>query len=435
MTADQPKPLTARLNLRKSVVFALAEFVINIALVFLSYRLVILQGGLEAVGVWATLFAWTTLIRLGDAGMANATLRFIAMRDIETQAQDVRTYAETGILANAALFAILAITGYAIMAPFVPALVGPAHEAEAAAVLPWLFLSFLLLNISGVILGTLQGLHLGFRRSQISVAGTLLQLVAVFLLVPRLGLMGLAVAQIIQYGATAIIGWLLVRRSAKIGDLLPWRFSVPAFRDMLGYSLKAQAANIANGLFEPLSKILVAQFGGMAMQGLYELAFKAVALSRNAIASGLMASLPAMTHLGTRGLAEARSLYDRSVKLTTIAISAVALGLVAASPLIGYLWLGETSLHLTFFIALIAAGFVFNTIGAPAYNLGLATGQMTGNIATAVGSLVILLTFGWVLGTTLGATGVIAIVGLCLAANGVAIRLINERLFRHEAAV
>lgn len=428
MNTAESKHFSARLNLRKNVGFALAEFIINIALVFFSYRLVILQGGLEAVGVWATLFAWTTLIRLGDAGMANATLRFIAMRDIQTEAQEIRTYVQTGILANGALFAVLAIVGYLVMSPFVPALVGAVHATEAQSILPLLFLSFLLLNISGVILGTLQGLHLGFRRSQISVVGTILQLVAVFFLVPRHGLMGLAIAQIVQYSTMALVGWLLVRKAAAISSIVPWRFDIPAFKDMLSYSLKAQAANIANGLFEPLSKILVAHFGGMAVQGLYELAYKAVALTRNAIASALMASLPAMTHLGTRHPAETRSLYYRSVKLTTYGILIASLGLVSASPLISYLWLGEISANLSLYISLVATGFVFNTIGAPAYNLGLAMGKMRGNIVTAATSIIVLASVGWLLGSTFGVIGTIATVGLCLAANGLAIRVLNEPL-------
>src|SRR5690349_4945120 len=44
-------PRLARFNLRKNVVFAVLEFVVNLGLVFFSYRLVILQGGLAALGV------------------------------------------------------------------------------------------------------------------------------------------------------------------------------------------------------------------------------------------------------------------------------------------------------------------------------------------------------------------------------------------------
>ena len=84
-------------NLKRNMVSAVFAFVINIGLVFLSYRLVIRQGGLEVIGLWSTLYAWTTMIRIGDAGMANASLRFIALCNPQTEGEKLRDYLETGI--------------------------------------------------------------------------------------------------------------------------------------------------------------------------------------------------------------------------------------------------------------------------------------------------------------------------------------------------
>src|SRR5690606_12073648 len=107
------------LNLRRNVVYAVAEVGISAALLFLSYRLIIWQGGLTILGLWATLYAWTTLIRVGDLGMAGTTVRFVALYDVRTEPERVRQYLETGILSQTALYLVLAVAGYFGLAPFI----------------------------------------------------------------------------------------------------------------------------------------------------------------------------------------------------------------------------------------------------------------------------------------------------------------------------
>lgn len=420
----------ANLNVRKNVVFAVLAFGINIGLVFLSYKLVIMWGGLAALGLWSTLFAWTTMIRLGDVGMANASMRFIALCDVETEREKLGGYLQTGLLTNIALFSLLGLFGYTALELSLPRLVEAKFISEAHGVLLPMVIAFVLLNIVGVLLGSLQGLHIGYLNSAASVAGNVLQILLVSVLVPQYGVAGLAWAQVIQYACSLIVIWLIVRRKAQIATMLPLRFSREAFREMLSFSVKAQVANIANGLFEPCSKFMVGHLGGLQVLGTYELAYKTLWLPRTAIVSGASAMMPAMTALAKRDIAEIRPLYSRSVALVTGLVAVVSVIAITASPLVSILWMGSFDINYTIFMAILAVGVTLNAWGAPAYNLALVTGKMRNNIAVNIATLVLLAISSVgvyaISGTIMYSVGVVS---LALGAGGIAIRLMNERHF------
>ncbi|MCD2178048.1 oligosaccharide flippase family protein [Rhizobium sp. C1] len=424
----------ASLNVRKNVVFAVAAFGINIGLVFLSYRLVIKQSGLEMLGLWSTLYAWTNMIRLGDVGMANASLRFIALCDHDQDQRRLRAYLETGLISNTAFYIVLGVAGYALLNFKLVDLVEPRFLAEASLVLPVMMAGFVLMNISGILLGSLQGLHLGYLNSQLSVAGNLVQIVLVALLVPKIGLSGLAWAQVLQYGLSTVVAWLIVRRKLALASIIPLDFSKAAFVEMLGFSVKAQVANVANGLFEPLSKIMVGHFGGLHVLGLYELAFKTIALTRNLVASALGATLPALTTLMSRDLREANILYEtlsrRNIRLTALLFVAV----LTASPLISILWIGHFEAAYVVYALLLCLGFLVNAYGAPAYQLGMASGKMKNNMVTAGLGILILAILGAPAGLLFDGSGVVLIASATLAICGWLIKLLNEKLLLHPNA-
>lgn len=425
MTAEPP-PFGLRLNLQRNIVFAVGEFAVNAVLLFVGYRLVLAQEGLEALGIWATLFAWINLVRLGDAGVAGAAPRFLALFDRETERARIRTYAETALIVNLVQFALMALLCQAVLSSMIDTVVGAAHAAEAAAVLPYMVVAFFLLNVSGSVLGVLQGLHLGYRRSLLSMTGALLQLLAVVGLTPRYGLTGLAMAQILQHAVVAAVGWREVRREIG-GAALALRFDRPAFKDMLGYSLRAQVVNVANGLLEPASKMLVGHFGGMATQALFELAYKTVLLPRSLVAAGTSAAIPALTALHRNETGEIRRIYSRMFRLGVLAMGVAVLGLLALAPVFSWLWLRRLDETYWLYVALLAAGYFCNVAGMPAYLLGMATGRMNANIAVPWLTLVCFLAVGYTFGTVDVALVVVASAGATGIA-GLAIWFFNRRL-------
>ncbi|MFT6509730.1 MAG: O-antigen/teichoic acid export membrane protein [Parvibaculaceae bacterium] len=427
------------MNIRKNVLSSVAAFVTNIVLVFFSYRLVVLGGGLEALGLWSTLMAWVYVIRLGDVGMANAAIRYVARCDSRLEALRIRRYVDTGILLNGALFFCLSLLGYLAfsckMSHILPDNI--AAQVQAKELLPILFAGFFLSNLSGLILGALRGIHKGYMAAWLTIAGTIAQLVIVVLLVPRVGLAGLAWGQLGQHGLILIVGWAvfqiaLQRDSGWAGSWLPTEISGHALREMFAFSVKAQIANLTNGLFEPLSKIMIGRFAGLEVLGLYEMAYKMVTLSRNAIVSGVQATIPAVTRLMETDKTAARVLYEQSLRTVMRSGAIVLIGVVLGSPIVSWLWLGAVDKDFLIFVALMALGFLVNTSGAPAYTLGMASGRMSGNILSGLLSLGLLLILGILSRITEIASFMVLATAIATAFGGVFIRLRNELLLREK---
>ena len=418
-----------RFNWSKNVLYAMGEFVLNTLFVMVGYRLVVKQGGVGALGVWSTLFAWTNLIRIGDVGVSAAIVRFLPHWDISVEEDKrlARVYAETALITNIVLFAVLAMLGFLGFSPFVPRVVGQKYAIEAMWILPYMFLGFYFLNISGTILGILQGLHLGYQRSQLSVFGKLLHLVVAIVTIPRIGLMGLAVAQIVQYSIVSLVGWGIAR--SQIGSrLLPHRFDGRAFREMLSYSIKAQVVNVTNGLIEPVSKMLIGYFGGMEIQGLFELSFKTVLLPRNFIGSAISASLPTISALFEKDRIRLRQLYSRIFFVSVSGMGIALLLLVFVSPILSRFWLGRVDYTYCIYVGLIGVAFWINLAGAPSFVLGMATGRMRFNIISALVALGVLIILGVTLGFSVGPNGAVLASSLAIGSAGALIWYYNQQL-------
>lgn len=417
-----------RFNLRKNIVSASLAFGVNIGLVFLSYKLIVISGGIQAVGLWSTLFAWTSLIRIGDVGMASATMRFTAMYDTESDLDSIQDYVVTGTVTNIALFGLLAAIGYFALDFFLADIVDASHVQEAHDILPLMFTGFFLMNLSSVILGALQGLHLGYLNARLTVVGNVLQIIIVVLLVPRLGLLGMAWAQVLQYALLTVVAWFVVRSKARIKSVLPIGFTVAVFKDMLKFSLKSQATNVTNGLFEPVSKILISHFGGLHVQGIYELAYKTLWLPRNAVIAGTSAMIPTLTSLMQTNPDRVEPLYAKSVRYSVLAVLVLSVAIVIVSPVISWLWVGTFEFQYTIFAAILAFGVVLNAAGASAYNLGIVTGAFRHNVVVNIFVLVFVVAAGAAVGYALPIYGLVVVISLALAIGGLAIKLKNERL-------
>ena len=429
-------------HLRRNVIVSVLAFAVNLVLTFLVYRLVISVGGLGSLGLWSTLMSWIFLVRLGDLGMGTAVVRFVSGCEASHETSRIRAYIDTSLLLNLGLFVVLAVIGYFLFLANLDWIIpnDPAHpEARglAADVLPVMFTAFVLSNISGLMLGGLTGLHKGYKPAIVTTFGMMVQLCIVVPLVPRIGLAGLAWGQFGQHAVMILVGWALVLRDLKAaagghGGIWPRHFSRPALQEMLGYSLKTQLSNIINGLFEPVSKILVGQIGGLTLLGQYELAYKFVSLPRNALAAGAQATTPAMTRLLGTDRKAARDLYGKTQKNLLSKGSFVLLAAVCVAPFASIFWLGQLDRDFWIYTAILAAGFWVNLMSAPAYLLGLQTGQIFGNIVANTGALATMILGSVLGGMFIGTTAQVAGVAVGLMVGAALVYRMNRPILMRD---
>ena len=422
-------------EVRRNVSSSVVAFTVNVVLVVASYRLVIAEGGLEALGLWSALMSWVYVLRIGDPGLSSAVARFVARCDAPIQGDRVRAYIDTGILVNGGLFLFLAGLGYGVFSTHIEFIVPDAGPPRKTAenLLPLLFGGLLASGLSALMLGALQGLHRGYLAARLSISGQLVQLVSVMLLVPRQGLYGLAAGVCLQHLVVLVAGWPITVRTisqltGRRQPLLPIHASWRTMRQMMGFSLRAQVANITNGAFEPLSKILIGRYAGLETLGLFELAYKIVILPRNALVSGVQATTPAITRMLETDPGGARSLYARSVKLVARSAALCLGAVVIVSPIVSLTVVGQFLPVFTLFTAMLAIGVFANATGAPAFVLGIAHGRFAGNIVAAVISLAILGFMAVPAGLANTSVPMVAAVAMALTVSGFYIRRRNGRL-------
>ena len=421
-------------NLKKNVLFSVVTFVVNVAVVVLGYKLVIYFHGLESVGLWSLLVAWASLARLGDVGMGGAVIRFVSSLDKTAAPVKVKQYLDTAFVMNLVAFSLLSAIGYWVLNLLLPSLVNDSAVLGAKSLLVIVFLSMFASSMASVVIASLQSVHLGYVGSYISMIGNVIQIVLVVLWVPKLGVAGLGWAQFAQFAFMALVGWWLVSKNIGDRSCIPTGFSLAVLREMLSFSIKAQVANVLNGLFEPVSKILMGQFGDLKVQGAYELAYKVVSLTRNAVVTGLFASLPVLTNMLANSASEARAFYVSSQAKVNKAMLFVLGFVVLVSPVVSWIWIGDINHQFMGFVLLVGAGYWVNTRGATAYNLGMATGRMRNNIFVSAVMIFVLLVTGFILSAWVGMFGPAFSVAISLSVGGILIKSLNERFLQPEAA-
>jgi O-antigen/teichoic acid export membrane protein len=431
-TMSSMAPTKDRFNARRNILFAIGEFGTSALLLFASYRIVIADAGLEMLGLWSTLFAWTSLLRIGDFGVSGAIVRFVALIN-PSDRRALERHIGTAVVATSALFLLIAGAGYVLLSELLLRTLPVALMPTAVATLPLLLLSFILSGITGSLLGALTGLHHGYLRSVLVIAGTSIQLALVALLVPTFGLPGLAGAQVAQAAMIIIAAWLLVRKVAELPALLPLTFDLGTFRSMLGFSISSQVANLTNGLFEPLSKLLVGHFAGLSGLALYELAFKTIFLSRSAVVVGTTALVPMMTVRLNTDTSEAIVQYRRIRAVTTAGAIVAMVSALLVSPIVSFLWMNDVAVVYIAYSAILAVGSALNAWGAAAYNVGIALGTLRYNILGATATLTTMVVAGLPLGQFAGPFAAVSAVSAAWGAGGLLVQHLNEALLRTRA--
>ena len=134
-------------------------------------------------------------------------------------------------------------------------------------------------------------------RAGLVLVGQMLLLALAFLLVPHFGIIGLAWAQLGQGSFLLILGWWLLWRRLPQFFRVPWRWKRDTFREMMGYGVNVQLASLSMILFDPLTKALMAKFGGATAAGYFEMANQVVIKGRALIVSANQAIVPKVAQL------------------------------------------------------------------------------------------------------------------------------------------
>ena len=384
-----------------------AQIVTSAVVIFFLYRYLVRVIGIEAVGVWAVVLATTSAGRIADFGVTGSTTRFVARALGQKSPRAAADYAQTAAISAAGIYLSLVVLAYPLLRHILAFIVPASHVEQAISLLPYALTSFWLGSVTTVLQGAIDGTQRIDLKSWLLIGASLLYFVAVLGLVPRIGLLGLAWAQVAQGAALFTGSWLLLRRCLSGLPLVPVGWRPRVFREIIGFGSKLQVISLMVMLFEPTTKALLSKFGGLTAAGYYEMATRMVQQVRNILVSANQVLVPTIADLQERDGERVLTLYRVSYRVMMYFSLPSLAGLVAAIPVISEWWLGRYEPNFVRFAILLAIAWFINTISAPAYFAGVGTGQLRWNLMGHVTVAVLNLCLGVVLGVSWGAVGVV----------------------------
>lgn len=427
----------SRARVTRNAVFSMVQVVVSAAALLVTYWLLMRALPIAEIGLWSLVVGTTLVARLSEMGLGAGVLRFVAGDLAAGRGRDAARSIGMAALAVTVLVGGLALVLHPLLFGYLLQITPAALHPAVAVLLPAALLGVVLATAGNVFLAAIDGCQRMDLRACLQIGSSLVQLGMTWFVLPRWGLAGLGLVQVVQAGLLLAAGlvtmaWLLRR---PLRDY--FGFERQRFREMLLYGGGLQVSAIAQLLFEPLLKVLLTTYSGLALTGYFDVANRIVLQFRSVIVAAYGALTPHVAALGGSGAIEPerlRAIYREAFALLLYVALPYFACLAAGLPLALTLWKGQFDPVFVMVALLQCAAWLINTLSIPAYMLNVGTGQLRWNIASHLVMGLTMLVLGPVVGGMFGGTAVLVLGAAALAGGSLLIPLAFHRSHGLERA-
>ncbi len=209
-------------------IFAIvSQVIVSGAILFILYRYLFYQLGVEQIGIWSLVTSITSISRIGDLGLSGGVVKFVAQALGKNETNRAADVVQTVTLTLGGLLAVLLVIGYPLFALALGYFL-PEHGIPIAlSILPYTLASLWVMVIVSVFSGGLDGCLRMDIRGLLTGLSYVAYLGFAILLVPKYGLKGVVIAQLIQSSGLMFILWWMLRKQLKVLPLIPWHWKFP----------------------------------------------------------------------------------------------------------------------------------------------------------------------------------------------------------------
>jgi O-antigen/teichoic acid export membrane protein len=389
----QDIPLMQRLA-RNGAAASVLEVLVTGGFLLIAFRVVIAHSSLKQFGVWALIQSLTSVIKLADVGVAGALPKFIGQMSRKDREQRIWPYIDTSIIFTFCFYALVASIAYYPLSLALRHSLEPGQQSLGHTMLPLVLVNAILWSLSTVPIAALVGIRKGTNKSIINMTGAALLLVTAIVLAPRLQLMGLVFAQMIQFVFVIVAAWASLSRHLRAGRFrLRLHFHRDVIRETIGLSLLTQANTAMAQLYDVVVRLVLTRVGGTASTAVYELVERVFQPVRVLLIGPAFLSVPILARaFARRQLRAIGHIYERQVALITASALIVYAGVALLAPVVSLVLLRRIDQQfLLFFFIDWAATFVY-VLCIPGMLFGPASGKLRyniiGNVFQLAGSLV-----------------------------------------------
>lgn len=368
-------------QLKRNILSGSFTAAIGILVSVVAYPLYLHFLGAELYGLWALLNVVIFFSSIGNIGIDEAIIKYVAEEYEKKNMIGVITYISTGL--NLLLInGIIIYTVLSLLKNYLPRLLNldVIHTVLFHNLFPYIvFLSIFVLVVKYVN-AILKGLGRFDQASYILLIGRISGVVfAIIFLLSGLGIWALYWGQVISFALVLIVSSFLI--TYKIGFYYnPVRYKGRFLMNLLTFGGTMTFSKVLAMLLEPFIKVTITRYIGLAEVAYFEIADKIVRQIRSLFERGVSAVMPEVSRLlATTGDATKRVflVMKKLNRMNTLVGGLLFLVLfVIAGPVLK-LWLGA-QYHPAIIIAfrIILVGYVFNLVSVPAYYFFMGGGRV-----------------------------------------------------------
>lgn len=417
-----------KIDLRGNAVAAVLEQIAVGGSFLVFYGVLIREVGPDLVGVLSLVLILSSVGTMANAGFGSAAARFVPLFEGRGDRSSTLACIETTLLCTVALYAVLLAVAYVPFQSLIAAQAGARHAGLVAELMVPAAAYVMLMGAGSATSLALTGLQRSDMRTWANVAGACVMMLVLFWGAPRHGLVAGMWALAAQAGTAVAVTWVQLRRVLPDLNPVPMRLDAGMARRMLGLGLNLQVQSLLVAAIDPVARLLIGHYGGLADVTWFSMASRFVFQVRALVFAASQPLLSAFSYLGEADPEARSALYARVTAIVAFS-SLLALSAAAgAAPFVGEAWIGSRQDAFVVHAALLAAGWLANTMALSAYFLAYASGRMTWNLVAHVVLLLGTMAAGALLGMLWGAVGVTGGMALALAASGLVMAIGNGRL-------
>ena len=398
--------ISKRILVRNGV-FSGLQFAINALGLLGSYRIISIHLGMAVLGAWAICLSIASLASLFDGGASDALVRQIAQAIAHGDRDAAAKLFSTAILmcvvgsATGALILYFSVSGP--LSSFVATRI-PGGYVDIFTASLWVGA----LNVPGnACIGVLEGLERYDLKLAVSSGGVLLFFVGILVLVPSLGARGMILAFVLQSGFVLAAAIPLIATRLPLLRNGNWKPDGLRALQLMRIGFPLKAFGLTSFALEPLTRMLMGNFGGMRSAGIYEIAARTVTQLRGLLVGVVQVALPRFVSLSVSD--PQRSLGTEAVSVRITAATAIlAFGsLTLLLPWVSRLLLNGFDAEFCQYALVLSFGWFLNTLCAPYFYATVAAAHLRSIWITMSLMAAINATAGYLLGMLFGPSGVV----------------------------
>jgi O-antigen/teichoic acid export membrane protein len=404
--------MTIKVNIFKNIKYNIIQFLVSIVIYFFLYKYLLMQVGIEKLGVWSIILAISSTTSVANLGIGLSVVKFTARFREAGDEKSINQLIYIALIIIIVLYTIVAVLINELAALWLKWVIDEEYIELSKAILHLTILSIWINSISNnVFMSCIDGYQKNYIRSILNILGSIVLLIISLYMVPKYGLIGAAYAQIIQSIIVLIISIILLKKIHKSLNLIKINWNYNIFKKLVTIGRTELIVTIFLLSLDPITKSCLAKYGSLNLTAYYELANKIVLQIRGLIVGINQLMLPIYSK--NKNDIINVNLYEKNFSINYLVSLSVMTLLMTTSIIISNVIYKATVNDFIFcMIALTIANF-FNIISTPSYFLNLANGELKNNLNGTLLIGVFNAALSYIMGVNYAGKGVI--LGTCLA--------------------